>query len=107
VFAILGVNLFGEMFGATFGNLGASLFSLLQIMTLDGWVGIARPIMVVHPLAWVFFVVFMFLAFAATISFVTAVIGEIVKSDKRQVTGDKRRAVASRNDAPSGKKRKK
>ena len=40
-----------------FGSIGESMFSLFQVMTLESWsMGIARPVMEVHPWAWPFFV---------------------------------------------------
>ena len=59
VFAIIATNLFSGSFPLWFGSLGESMFTLFQIMTLESWsMGIARPVMEVHPYAWVFFVVY-------------------------------------------------
>jgi voltage-gated sodium channel len=59
VCAVMAVNLYGEEFPQLFGTLGASLFTLFTIMTLEGWVdGVVRPIMDKHPYAWLFFVPF-------------------------------------------------
>ena len=42
-----------------FGSIGASLYSLFQIMTLEAWSdGIVRPLMEIYPFAWMFFVPF-------------------------------------------------
>lgn len=61
--AVLATNLFGAAFPQWFGTLGASLFSLFQIMTLESWsMGIVRPVMEVIPWAWVFFVPFIVIA---------------------------------------------
>ena len=57
--AVMATNLFGEVFPNWFGNIGASMFSLFQIMTLESWsMGIVRPVMDVYPYAWAFFVPF-------------------------------------------------
>ena len=59
VFAVISTNLFGESFPEWFGSIGASMFTLFQIMTLEGWaMEMARPIMDVYPYAWLFFVIF-------------------------------------------------
>ncbi len=59
VFAIIATNLFSATFPQWFGSLGESMFTLFQIMTLESWsMGIARPIIEVHPYAWIFFVVY-------------------------------------------------
>ncbi len=57
--AVMATKLFGEAFPEWFGNLGASLYSLFQIMTLESWsMGIVRPVMEEFPYAWAFFVPF-------------------------------------------------
>ncbi len=57
--AVMATGLFGEAFPDWFGNVGASMFSLFQIMTLESWsMGIVRPVMEVYPHAWTFFVPF-------------------------------------------------
>ncbi|WP_108786681.1 ion transporter [Erythrobacter sp. Alg231-14] len=60
--AVMATRLFGEAFPEWFGNLGASLYSLFQIMTLESWsMGIVRPVMEEFPFAWAFFVPFILL----------------------------------------------
>ncbi len=57
--AVMATSLFGTTFPHWFGNVGASMFSLFQIMTLESWsMGIVRPVMEVYPYAWTFFVPF-------------------------------------------------
>jgi voltage-gated sodium channel len=59
VCAVMAANLFGADFPALFGTLGASLFTLFTIMTLEGWVdGVVKPIMEKYPYAWLFFIPF-------------------------------------------------
>lgn len=59
VFAIIATNIFSLTFPQWFGSLGESMYTLFQIMTLESWsMGIARPVMDVHPYAWIFFVIY-------------------------------------------------
>jgi len=59
VFSVMATRLFGGSFPEWFGTLGRSAYSLFQIMTLESWsMGIVRPVMEIHPLAWLFFVPF-------------------------------------------------
>lgn len=63
VFAVMGTQLFGEAFPQWFGHLGASFYTLFQIMTLESWSqGIARPVLESFPHAWIYFVVFILLS---------------------------------------------
>lgn len=59
VFAVMATNLYGAAFPDWFGTLGASAYTLFQIMTLESWsMGIVRPVMAEFPNAWTFFVPF-------------------------------------------------
>jgi len=59
VAAVMATKLFGGAFPTWFGSIGASMFSLFQIMTLESWsMGIVRPVMEQYPGAWAFFVPF-------------------------------------------------
>jgi voltage-gated sodium channel len=59
VFSVMATNMFADTLPERFGTIGDSLLTLFQVMSLDGWTGeIARPVMAVHPWAWVFFLVF-------------------------------------------------
>jgi voltage-gated sodium channel len=62
VFAVVATKLFGVAFPHWFGSLWASMFSLFQIMTLEGWAEIAREVMTRFTGAWLFFVSFILLA---------------------------------------------
>ena len=59
VAAVMASKLFGEHFPDWFGSIGASMYSLFQIMTLESWsMGVVRPVMEQHPGAWLFFLPF-------------------------------------------------
>jgi voltage-gated sodium channel len=65
--AVMATKLFGASFPDKFGTLGASTYTLVQLMTLDGWSGeIVGPVMETYPLAWLFFLPFV-LATAFTV----------------------------------------
>jgi len=63
VCAVIATNLFGSAYPDRFGNLGRSLYSLFEIMTLDSWsTGTTRPMMAEFPYAWAFFIPFILVA---------------------------------------------
>jgi voltage-gated sodium channel len=62
VFAVVATKLFSAEFPQWFGTLWTSMFSLFQIMTLEGWADIAREVMERYAGAWLFFVAFILLA---------------------------------------------
>jgi voltage-gated sodium channel len=76
--AVLATKLFAGTFPQWFGSIGASLYSLFQIMTLESWsMGIVRPVMEVHPWAWAFFVPFIIIT---TFTILNLFIGIIVST---------------------------
>ena len=76
--AVMATKLFGASFPDWFGTLGASLYSLFQIMTLESWsMGIVRPVLEVYPYAWLFFVPFIMVT---TFAVVNLLVGLIVNS---------------------------
>lgn len=81
VAAVMVTKLFGEAFPEWFGSLGASLYTLFQIMTLESWsMGIARPVMEQFPYAWLFFVPFILIATFTMLNLFIAVIVNAVQS---------------------------
>jgi len=76
VFAVMATNLYGAAFPVWFGNIGASMYTLFQIMTMESWsMGIVRPVMDTYPLAWLFFIPFILIA---TFTMLNLFIGIIV-----------------------------
>lgn len=77
--AILATWLFGEDFPKWFGDLGKSLYTLFQVMTLESWsMGIARPVMEIYPYAWAFFIPFIFIATFIIINLIVAVVVDVM-----------------------------
>lgn len=75
VSAVIATNLFGADHPDWFGSLPESLYTLFQLMTLDSWSsGVARPVMEVHPWAWLFFVPFILMATFVMLNLFVAVI---------------------------------
>ena len=76
--SVIATKLFAASFPEWFGTLGASAYSLFQIMTLESWsMGIVRPVMEVYPYAWAFFVPFIL---STTFVVLNLVVGLIVNS---------------------------
>ncbi len=98
--AVIATKLFGDFdYGADkgkfFGDIGASLVTLFQIMTLDAWAtDVMRPLLKDHPHAWAFFVPFVLVtAFTALNLFIGVVVSALesegqVAREKRAVAGE-------------------
>ncbi|MEM9301951.1 MAG: ion transporter [Pseudomonadota bacterium] len=88
VSAVMATKLFGEGFPEWFGSLGASLYTLFQIMTLESWsMGIVRPVMDVYPAAWIFFVIFILVATFTMLNLFIAVVVNAMQSHHEQTQG--------------------
>ncbi len=74
IFSVVATKLFGEAFPEFFGTLQTSLFSLFQIMTLEGWPDLARTVMKTYPYAWVFFVSYILIVTFSVLNLFIAVI---------------------------------
>ncbi|ARB44271.1 ion transporter [Alloalcanivorax xenomutans] len=75
IFGVMGTELFGEAFPEWFGTLGASIYTLFQIMTLESWsMGIARPVIEQFPHAWIFFVPFILISSFMVLNLFIAII---------------------------------
>ena len=101
VFAILSIQLFGDQCYPGyldkceyfFGDLGRSLYTLFQIMTLESWShGIVRPVADIYPWAQGFFVVYVTVtAFAALNLFIGVVVNAM--DSAREEDDDKENVV--------------
>ncbi|WP_019676375.1 ion transporter [Arsukibacterium perlucidum] len=81
VSAVMATKLFSEAYPDWFGNIGASLYTLFQIMTLESWsMGISRPVMEQFPYAWAFFIPFILIATFTMLNLFIAVIVNAVQT---------------------------
>jgi voltage-gated sodium channel len=81
VSAVMASKLFSGTHPEFFEDLGASAFTLFQIMTLESWsMGVARPVIAEHPMAWLFFVGFIVLTSFAVLNLFIAVIVDSLQS---------------------------
>ena len=85
VAAVMATKLFGGIAPEFFGDLGTTLFTLFQTMTGEGWPDVARQVMAVAPLAWIFFVIYILVSSFAVLNLFIAV---IVSGMEKQVTDD-------------------
>ena len=92
VSAVLTTKLFGDhsdpQIQEWFGSVGASAYTLFQIMTLESWsMGIVRPVMEHYPHAWLFFVPFIIITSFAVLNLFIGIIVDamqVVQTETRQ-----------------------
>ena len=91
VAAVIATKLFGPDFPEWFGEIGRSLYTLFQVMTLESWsMGISRPVMEKFPYAWIFFVPFILIAtFTMLNLFIAVIVGAmqtVAEQEHKEVT---------------------
>ena len=100
VASVLVTKLFGQgpEFEEFFGSVGASMYTLFQIMTLEGWSEeIVRPVMKVYPLSWLFFIPFIIITSFAVLNLFIGIIVDAMSiiHEKEEYKGPERRKKPS------------
>ncbi len=94
VAAVMATNMYGhtetEEVEQLFGDLGRSAFTLFQVMTMDGWrfEVVQKVIDDGHPYAWIFFLIFIFLASFAVLNLFIALIVEALQAEQEALQED-------------------
>ena len=99
VAAVMATKLFGADFPDWFGSIGASMYSLFQIMTLESWsMGIVRPVMERYPHAWLFFVPFIIITSFAVLNLFIALIVNSMQSMQSETNENVRAEAQAAHD---------
>lgn len=80
VFAVMGTKLFADGMPEQFGTLGASLFTLFQLMTLDDWANIVKPALEESTWSLLYFLPFILIATFVVLNLFIGVIVESIQS---------------------------
>lgn len=78
--AVMATHLYRDISPEHFDDIGNSLFTLFQIMTLEGWPDIARTVMDVQPLAWIFFTGYILVATFMVLNLFIGVVVSAIQS---------------------------
>lgn len=98
VFAILmtrTLKVKNEELGELFGNVPMSMFTMFQVMTLEGWPSVARAAMKEEPWSLVAFLAFLILT---TFSIMNVIIAVIVESTMEQANSNREEVVRSQEE---------
>ena len=94
VFSVISTKLFAAAFPDWFGSVGASAYTLFQVMTLESWsMGIVRPVMEVFPWAWALFVPFIIVTAFAVLNLFIGVIVDAMGAEHADAAHDEREAM--------------
>ena len=94
VFSVMATKLYGETFPEWFGTIGASAYTLFQIMTLESWsMGIVRPVMEAYPRAWAFFLPFILATAFTVLNLFIGIIVDAMQSTHNEEAQEERAQV--------------
>lgn len=74
IYAVTGVHLFREYDEEHWGNLGAALLTLFQMVTLEGWVEVMDTALELHDWSWIYFVSFVLIGTFVMLNLFIAVV---------------------------------
>ncbi|TMM45478.1 ion transporter [Colwellia ponticola] len=102
VSAVLTTKIFGSHVDANmqewFGSIGASAYTLFQVMTLESWsMGIVRPTMELFPLSWIFFVPFIIITSFAVLNLFIGIIVDAMQV-MHEEEGKPKQTIATKED---------
>jgi len=102
VSAVLATKIFGSHpdvhMQEWFGSIGASAYTLFQVMTLESWsMGIVRPTMELFPLSWVFFVPFIIITSFAVLNLFIGIIVDAMQV-MHEEEGKPKQTIATKED---------
>jgi len=100
IFAVIGTDLYQDLFPEYFGNMGKTFFTLFQVMTLESWSsGIARPMMEQLPFSYIFFIPFILLATYTTLNvFIAIVVNTMNEINRAEMKEEEEKMKAFMHD---------
>ncbi len=100
VFSVISTKLYAASFPEWFGTLGASSYTLFQIMTLESWsMGIVRPVMEAYPWSWALFVPFIVMTAFTVLNLFVGVIVDAMQSQQTAEAHNERVAMSAETSA--------
>jgi voltage-gated sodium channel len=85
IYGVLGYHLYAQHDPQHFGSLGASLLTLFQIVTLEGWADIMRSALVLGNWHWLYFISFVLLGTFIVINLFVAIVIDSLEESHREL----------------------
>lgn len=98
VFSILGHELFGTIDPAHWGDLGRSVLSCFQMLTLEGWVEMQAAVIDEKPHAYLFFGTYVLLAVFVVVNLFIAIILNNLEGAKAAIERERNREQSDLTD---------
>ena len=79
IYATMGSILFGEDDPRRWKDLGISLITLFQVLTLSSWENVMLPMQEIYPFAWIYFISFIVICSITILNLVIAILVDVVQ----------------------------
>ncbi|NOX82341.1 MAG: ion transporter [Alphaproteobacteria bacterium] len=88
VFAVIAASLYGPDHPQLFGDVFTAMYTLFQVMTLEGWPDIAATVAETHSRSWIFFLTFVMIATFTMLNLFVGIVVRVVEEDSDPVIDD-------------------
>ncbi len=88
VFAVIAATLYGPDHPDLFGDVFQAMYTLFQVMTLEGWPDIASQVAQTHSRSWIFFLTFVLIATFTMLNLFVAIVVRVVEEDSEPVVDE-------------------
>jgi voltage-gated sodium channel len=100
VSAVMATKLFSADHPDLFGDMGKSTYTLVQLMTLDGWSAeIVGPVMKTHPYSWLFFLPFVLATAFTVLNLFIGIVVSAMQSEHEKAREEETRAETEAQNA--------
>ena len=83
IYATMGSILFGEDDPARWADLGISLITLFQVLTLSSWENVMLPMQAIYWWSWIYFFSFITICSITILNLVIAILVDVVNHQKK------------------------
>lgn len=83
IWGAIGTLFFEEIDPERWGNIGVAMLTLVQVATYDDWAAVMRELLVVYPIAWIYFVSFIIVNAVILLNMVIGVIVDVMTKESR------------------------
>ena len=83
IWGAIGTLFFDEINPERWGNIGVAMLTLVQVATYDDWGAIMWELIVVYPIAWIYFVSFIIVNAVVLLNMVIGVIVDVMTKESR------------------------
>ena len=84
IWGAIGTLFFDEINPERWGNIGVAMLTLVQVATYDDWAAVMRELIVVYPVAWIYFVSFIIINAVVLLNMVIGVIVDVMTKESRE-----------------------